>query len=136
MRAILLIHFIIYFYDDTNSDVVINAIQAYSQGQCFLNVVDNAHTKDKLVSLGTDKEFDTTKNIWKNHVKTVENFNHNQFNKNVSNILLEQKIKSPLKQYIEHCYRGEITSDMQGQRTPCIDNIHDSTDRMAMVANI
>lgn len=32
MRAILLIHFIIYFYDDTNSDVVINAIQAYSQG--------------------------------------------------------------------------------------------------------
>lgn len=136
MRAVLLIHFMIYFYDGTNSDVVINAIQAYSQGQCFLDVVDNAHTKTKLVSLAADKEFDTTKNIWKDHVKTVENSNHNQSNKNVSNILLEHKIKSPLKQYMEHCYRGETTSDMQGQITPCIDNLHDSKDWMAMVANI
>lgn len=32
MRAVSLIDFMIYFYDDANSDVVINVIQAYSQG--------------------------------------------------------------------------------------------------------
>lgn len=32
MRAVSLIDFMIYFYDDANSDVVIKVIQAYSQG--------------------------------------------------------------------------------------------------------
>lgn len=65
MRAISLIYFVIYFYDDTNSDVVANAIQVYSQGWCSLDVVDNSHPKGKLVNLAVDQEFDTNENNWK-----------------------------------------------------------------------
>lgn len=97
MRTISLIHFVIYFYDNTNSDVVANAIQSYFQEWCFL-VVNNSHPKEKLVNLIVDQEFDTIENNWKSHFNAVENFDHNEFNKNVSNILLEQMIKSALKQ--------------------------------------
>jgi hypothetical protein len=79
----------IYFFDDANSDVVTDAIQAYSQGWCFLDVIDSLHPKRKLVSPTVIKEFNTIQNIWKNHVKTIKNSDHNQSNMNVWNLLLK-----------------------------------------------
>jgi len=71
MRAVLLIYFIIYFYDGTNSDVVNGAFEACSQAWGFMDIVDSSDPDEdpetNLVSFAADKEFDTLDKIWKNH---------------------------------------------------------------------
>lgn len=47
----------------------------------------------------------------KYHAKVVENFDHNQPNKNVPNIKLKQNIKS---------HKEEIECNIEGQKTPWI----------------
>ena len=87
MRAVSSIHFMIYFYDPADSKIVKDSIEAYSQAWCFMDLVDSLDPEGHLVSLAVHKEFDTIENIWK---KTLQG-------SNVSNQLLEDKIKRPLK---------------------------------------
>eukprot|EP00253_Pinus_taeda_P009698 PITA_09698 len=88
MRAVSLIHFMMYFYAGTNYDVIEDSFEAYSQAWSFMDIVDSLDPEGHLVSLTADTEFDTIKKIW----GCV-----NPPNENVSNKLLEEKIKSPLK---------------------------------------
>lgn len=116
MRAVSFIHFMMYFYDETNYKVIDDSSKAYSQAQCFMDIVDSLDLDGHLVSLTADKEFDTLMKIWSSV---------NPSNKDLSNKLLEEKIKSPLKQLMEQCDEEERTA-----------NIEDSRDWMAVAAKI
>ena len=87
MRAVSSIHFMIYFYDLANCNVVNDSIKAYSQAWCFMDLVDSLDPEGHLVSLAADKDFDTIESIWK---KTLQG-------SKMSNQLLEEKIKKPFK---------------------------------------
>lgn len=136
MRAVSLLHFMIYLYDGTDSNVVNDSIQAFSQAWCFMDFVDSLDTEGQLVSLAADKQFDTIETIWKNHLKTLQSSAHNTSNQKVSNELLEEKIKRPLKQHMERLCREELAPAIEGQMRGCVDNLHDSKDWMAIAANI
>lgn len=116
MGAVSFIHFMMYFYDGTNYKVIDDSFKAYSQAQCFMDIVDSLDLDGHLVSLTADKEFDTLMKIWSSV---------NPSNKDLSNKLLEEKIKSPLKQLMEQCDEEERTA-----------NIEDSRDWMAVAAKI
>eukprot|EP00253_Pinus_taeda_P020278 PITA_20278 len=119
MRAVSFIHFMMYFYDGTNDEVIDDSLKAYSQAQCFMDIVDSLDLDGHLASLTADKEFDTIMKIWSSV---------NPFNKDLSNKLLEEKIKSPLKQLMEQCEREERTGTIECQE--------DSRDWMAVAAKI
>lgn len=119
MRAVSLIHFMMYFYDGTNYDVINDSFDAYSQAWCFMDIVDSLDPEGHLVSLTADTEFDSIKKIWGRV---------NPSNKNISKKLLEEKIKSPLKQLMQECDREERTAHIERQE--------DSRDWMAVAAKI
>ena len=55
---------------------------------------------------------------------------------NVSNQLLEEKIKRPLKQRMDQVNSEELALATECEKTRCEDKLHDSKDRMSMAANI
>lgn len=93
MRAVSLVHLIIYFYDGTNSDLVNDCIEAYRQAMCFMDMVDHSDPEVKLVSEAADNEFNTIESVWKKHRKmqSLENSNRAQWDeKKASNRMYNQ----------------------------------------------
>lgn len=119
MRAVSLIHFMMYFYDWTNYDVIKDSFEAYSQAWRFMDIVDSLDPEGQLVSLTADTEFDTIKKIWGCLNPPIEN---------VSKKLLEEKIKSPLELLMKQCELEE--------RTAAIERPEDSRDWIAVAAKI
>jgi hypothetical protein len=80
MRAVSLIHLMIYFYDGTDSDVVNDCIEACRQAWCFMDMVDRSDPEAKLVSEAADNEFNTLENVWKKHrkIQSLQNSKRNQ----------------------------------------------------------
>lgn len=124
MRAVSTIHFMMYFYDGSNHNVVNDSIKAYRQARCFMDLVDSLDPEGYLESLAADKEFDTIENIWKTQLS------------NMSNQLLEEKIKRPLKERMDQLNSEEQTPRKKDQKAPCVDKVHDSKDWMTVAANI
>lgn len=118
-RAVSFIHFMMYFYDGTNYKVIDDSFKAYYQAQSFMDIVDNLDLDGHLASLTADKEFYTIMKIWGSV---------NPSNKDLSNKLLEEMIRSPLKQLMEKCEREEKTATIECQE--------DSRDWMAVAAKI
>jgi hypothetical protein len=150
MRAVSLIHLMIYFYDGTDSDVVNDCIEACRQAWCFMDMVDRSDPEAKLVSEAEDNEFNTLENVWKKHRKIQslqnskrnqsdeeegENRGHNQWEEARSNNLLKRKIKKPLKENMERLSKEEADGK-EGNRNPCVDTLHDSKNFKTVAAEI
>lgn len=140
MRAVSLIHLIIYFYDGTNSDMVNACIEAYRQALCFMHMVDHSDPEAKLVSEAADNEFNTIESVWKKHRKmqSLENSNgtqwdeekasnrlHNQLEEDSETDDQERESNRLHNQSEETEYREKASNKLLKQRirTPLQDNM-------------
>lgn len=97
MRAVSLIHLIIYFYDGTNSDLVNDCIEAYRQALCFMDMVDHSDPEAKLVNEAADNKFNSIESVWKKHRKmqSLENSNRAQWDEEKASNRLHNQLEEP-----------------------------------------
>lgn len=157
MRAVSLIHLIIYLCDGTDSDEVNDCIEAYRQAFPFMEMVDRSDPEAKLVSEAANNEFTTLENIWQKHPKmrSAENFRRAQRDEEkalnrpqsqreeaigtedqwkASNELLKQKIRTPLEDNIKKLYQEEESKGENCDKYPSVDE--DSEDLKTVAARI
>lgn len=147
MRAVSLIHLIIYFCDGANSDMVDVCIEAYLQASCFMDMVDRSDPETKLAREAADNEFNTLQNVWKKHRKlqSSENSKRNGLNEEKaskrlhspeeearSKKLLIKKIKEPLYDNMRQLRKEEEDAGRKLHRNGCVD----SKDLKAVAAKI
>lgn len=131
MRAVSMIHLIIYFYDGTNWDVVNNCMEAYSQALCFMDMVDRSDPETKLVSEAADNEFKTLEKVWK--MRSPENSKRNQLeDEKVSHNLWKKALDDNMNQLVEE----ERAGGKEDHTSPSVDKLHDSNDLKAVAAKI
>lgn len=107
MKAVSLIRFIIFYYEDAVSTDIDDAIQAYCQAWPLMDIVDTSNPEANLVSQAADKEFDALEDIWKQHVKmkSVENPKDSHFKKELSKLV---KVKIEKGQLCQLCEEGDL----------------------------
>jgi len=135
LRAVSLIHLIISCYDGTsNCEYLVNeSMKAYSQALCFMDMVEySSDPQAKLVSKAADREFRTLEKKWKKLLKIKQKKPGEENAKK----LADEKMKKALEEEkMEQKSNEEIREgDIEGQRNPCIDKLHDSRDWMAEAA--
>eukprot|EP00253_Pinus_taeda_P026426 PITA_26426 len=151
MRAVSLIHLIIYFCDEANSDMVNVCIEAYIQASCFMDMVDRSDPETKLAREAADNEFNTLQNVWKKHRKMLssENSKRNRLDEEKasnrlhspeegarSKKLLIKKMREPLYDNMTQLRKEEEDAGRRDHRNGRMDTLHDSKDLKAVAAKI
>lgn len=104
MKAVSLIRFKIFYYEDAVSTDIDDAMQAYCQAWLLLDIVDASNPEAKLASLAADKEFDALEDIWNKHLKmkSAENpKDSHSFKEHLSKLLEGKMEKRELCQLCE-----------------------------------
>jgi hypothetical protein len=87
MKAVSLVRFMIFYYEDAVSKDIHDAIQTYCQAWPLMDLVDNSNPEANFVSLAADKEFNALEDIWKKHLKmkSVKNSKYSNFKSSCPN---------------------------------------------------
>jgi hypothetical protein len=103
MKAVSLIRFMIFYYEDAVSTDIDDAIQAYCQAWPLMDIVDSSNPEANLVSEAADKEFDALEDIWKKHLqmKSVENPKYSDLKEHLFKLQEEEIKKGKLCQLDE-----------------------------------
>jgi hypothetical protein len=107
MKAVSLVRFMIFYYEDVVSKDIHDAIQTYCQAWPLMDLVDNSNPEANFVSLAADKEFNALEDIWKKHLKmkSVKNSKYSNFKEQLSK-LQDEKIKKG--QLCQLCEEGDL----------------------------